>query len=421
MSDELSNEEIDFSYILKQSFQAPLEADKDWSKENLLNQSEGDESLAARNIVIDAHQVPRSLFCPFCCAEYLFEFTLKDHLERFHTKQIKQNLRELRNKDPESGLKDMEIHHCSFCHAVFYYIGLLPKHIAAEHGREALDEWRDRNLEKLEIERENEPSINYVNCSPGLSLLFDDLDTCDSVRKLRRSESAKTLNSTPKIRSILKKTNNLSEKIIFSSASASLKRSKGEMVKRSTSVRRELRFDLPPLPKSPEEPVPEENKTATKRKFFDWMHLRGKEKQKPQMVDGVSPTKIVKKNIKVKSCKLVAKTLANQQQLFVTSTPNNGLDDFLGDMNEDSIDGNWKLAIQSQFKPSFFSTERFQCNQCKSKKTFFSNEELLHHLKENHSKISLKPNYRCSTCGSKYYRNLQLVRHCTMQHTPVKK
>jgi hypothetical protein len=190
-------------------------------------------------------------------------------------------------------------------------------------------------------------------------------------------------------------------------------------VKRSTSVRRELRFDLPPLPKSPEEATGSEIRSVNKRKFFDFALFAGK--KNPPLTEGISPTKIVRKNIKVKSCKLVAKTLAQQQELFVTSTPNNDLDNFLGELNDDSFDGNWKSAINNKFKPQFFSTERYQCNLCKG--SFCTNDDLLSHLKDNHSKIwgGLKPNYRCGSCGLKFFRNLLLIRHCSLQHTPIKK
>lgn len=409
-------EEIDISVILKRSFQAAL---GNGSKNNLLNESElEDVSGATRKIVEDAQRLPISLYCPFCSAEYMFEFTLKDHLQKIHTEDIKKHLKEIKRLSSDS--EDLNFYSCSYCNAIFYHFGLLPKHINQKHGPEFLDEWRNKNLEKFEIERENEPSINYVTCSPGLSILFDALDTCEGgVRKLKRSASTKTIDTSPQLKSILKKTNNLSGKIIFSPASASLKRTKGEIIRRSASVRRELRFDLPPLPKSPLEDsnnlLKTDIKENRKKTFMDWMMFSGKDKQQQVLSEGVSPSKMVKKNIKVKSCKYVAQTI-NQ---MVTSTPNNDLDDFLNDSGDDSIGGNWKFAIKNKFQPTFMCMERFQCNFCKA--TFSNNPELKAHMKQNHWKISLKPSYRCGQCGSKFYRNQFLLRHCQLQHTPVKR
>ncbi|CAO1361134.1 unnamed protein product [Diamesa serratosioi] len=363
-------------------------------------------SIAAGNIL---ENMPKNmLYCPFCADGYMFEFTMKDHLKRHHTEEIR-NL----TKDTES-LKDQNCS-CCYCGAVFYQAGLIPKHINTAHGRVLLDQWfnMNGNFQKYDFGKENEPSVRLANCSPGLSDLFNGLDTCDSIKRVKRSDSVNS-SSLAIPRSILKKTD-FSGRIILTPESASIRRTINSL-KRTASARRELRFDLPPIPLSPEEskltlPPSPAGKKPKNRQFLRWNIFSYR--KSPPPINRRSP---VKRKIKAKSCKYSNKS-ANQ---IITSTPIHGLDDHESCMDEvdNTIGSNWKTALKSNFKPLFLTAERYQCNYCKLK--FTTNPDLIIHQKDNHSKLTLNPPYRCGQCGTKFYRNSYLVRHCHFSHTPVK-
>lgn len=267
---------------------------------------------------------------------------------------------------------------------------MIPKHINSAHGRVLLDQWfnMNENFKKYDIGKENEPSVRLANCSPELSDLFNGLDTCDSIKRVKRSDS---VNSTPVAipRSILKKTD-FSGRIILTPESASIRRTINSL-KRSASARRELRFDLPPIPLTPEEskltlpPFPAGKKPKT-RQFLRWNIFSNR--KSPPPINLRSP---VKRKIKAKSCKYSNKS-ANQ---IITSTPIHGLDDDESCMDEadNTIGSNWKTALKSNFKPLFLTAERYQCNYCKQK--FTTNHDLIIHQKDNHSKLTLNPPYRC--------------------------
>ena len=293
----LEADQIDFSKYLSEPFHATLDKSQkvvitEGDDENKLMKDELYLSFEAGKIVSDALHIPRSLYCPFCADEYMFEFTLKEHLKQKHYDDIKKM-----SKCDESASQAT----CPACKAFFAFAALVPKHIVNVHGRKALEEYLKNEAENiLELKNEQEKEIRFVTCSPGLSDLFNDMDTCDSVKKLKRSESSRSLDSNPQLRSILKKTNN-SPRIFFSPASASIRRTR-ENIKRSASVRRELRFDLPPLPKSPEEPPPAKIPNLLKsseNKFFNWNLFS---KKKNIIITKTSP---VKKKIKTRSCKYV--------------------------------------------------------------------------------------------------------------------
>jgi hypothetical protein len=339
------------------------------------------------------------LICCFCAQEYLFEFTMKHHLLQEH----KRELQALDNWPTN-------LHYCDYCKAGFYYKSLVPKHIAFSHSKKLLDEYfsRDNNLQRFQIDKENldEPSFKLLDCSPGLNELFDDF-TCDSVKKFRRNDNSVT--ATPK--SILKKTPFSGKIVILSPESAALRRTINNL-KRSASARRELRFDLPPLQPSPEGrdfvPLPPLNfNTPPKKKKF-WHFLS---RRSPPPINGK-----IKRKIREKACKLSNRSIINH---MVTSTPR-GCDMFDSSELEceeldNSISGNWNTATKSSdFKPLFLSAERYQCNICREK--FDSNCELLTHQKLKHKWISFKPAFRCGSCGSKFFRNSLLVRHCHYQH-----
>jgi hypothetical protein len=349
------------------------------------------------------------LICPFCCEEYLFEFTIKNHLRKEHSEEIKK-------------LDNWPInqHFCPYCNAMFYYKALLPRHIVFAHSKKTLDEWFsiDDNLQKFQIDRENqqEPSFKLLDCSPGLSTIFNELDTCDSIKKFKRNDS--TFTATP--RSILKKTPHSGKIVILSPETVALRRTLNNL-KRSASARRELRFDLPPLQTSPEmtkcDSLPSMNFESPQKRNSFWSFLSKGRRSKsppPPPINGR-----IKRRIREKACKLSNKS-ANH---IITSTPMSfsyyDSDVDAGEEHENSIGGNWRSATKSNdFKPLFFSAERFQCNLCREK--FDSNYELLNHQKEKHKWISLRPSFRCGSCGTKFFRNSLLVRHCHHQHTPLK-
>lgn len=350
--------------------------------------------------------LPRNMLtCPFCCDEYLFEFSMKEHLKKHHSEEIRK-----------LDSWPVEQFFCDYCRAMFYYSSLIPKHIYFAHGKETLDDHFkiNNNFQKYQIDKENEPSIKFLDCSPGLSDWFNDLDTCDSIKKFKRGFNSvdATPVSTPK--SILKKTPYSGKIVILSPESAALRRTINSL-KRSASARRELRFDLPPMQGSPPEAKdaislpPLTFQSPPKKKFWSFFSSR----KSPPPIN----TKI-KKKIRVKACKMSNRS-ANQ---MVTSTPMHGLDDSDDDGCDEldhSIGSNWKTALKtSHFRPLFLTAERFQCNFCQAK--FDSNAELLFHQKNSHRRISLLPPFKCGQCSSKFYRNTHLVRHCHHQHTPSK-
>lgn len=352
MNSSTSLGSIDFSAILEEEFRAMEEKD-----------SGQDISVLAGEIVTNALHIPRSIFCPFCADEYMFQFTLKDHLKREHLEELQKQIERQKRAEVLEDVTLSASHACPICGALFFHFGLVPKHIHQRHGRAFLQQWQKENAENL-ARREDEPSILYAKCSPGLSEIFDALTTNEKVKPVPEVKVA-----TPS-KSILKKTPK--GKIIVSPSSVSIRRTKSDYVKRCTPVRRELRFDLPPLKKkSPEEqlpPMPRDTIRSSWRLPFGWRRQKIK-----------SPPK----------------------STVLTSTPINTL----GDASD---------------VPSFFALERFQCARCR--KTWDNNAELLQHLKEHHrsARHFMRPHYRCAQCGATFYRNNYLVRHCHFHHTPLK-
>jgi len=351
------------------------------------------------------------LICPFCSEEHLFDFSMRQHLKKFHHDEM---------------LKidswPVPRHHCIYCNAFFYYASIVPKHIGFAHGKELLDQWLNNveNFQKYQIDKANDPSINLVACSPDLSKLFNELDTCDSIKKFRRADDMpSTPQRTP--RSILKKTPFSGKIVILSPESAALKRTINNL-KRSASARRELRFDLPPLLVTP----PDKNNRSLqaldlnaspnkKKKFWNFFSSRNK-----------SPPPIntqIKRKIRSKACKMSNRS-ANQMNQMITSTPIGHLDESDEedgcDELDNSIGSNWKSALKtSSFRPLFLAAERWQCNHCLEK--FPDNPALVKHQKDSHrGRITLKPGYRCGQCGTCFFRNRFLVKHCHHQHTPTK-
>lgn len=350
--------------------------------------------------------VANMLTCPFCSEEYLFEFTMKAHLQKHHHDEISD----------KSTWPSFEFY-CPYCEAMFYYSSVIPKHIYLAHGKETLDEHfkADENLQKYQIDKENamEPSVKFVDCSPGLSSMMNELDTCDSIKRLKLG--SESVHSTPvkSPRSILKKTPYSGKIVILSPESVALRRTINSL-KRTASARRELRFDLPPLQKSPSDTPCDIAMSPKRRPKKHFWNIFAYKKSPPPI------NQKIKKKIRAKACKMSNRSL-NQ---MVTSTPMACLDDSDDDDGCDELDhtigSNWKTALKtSSFRPLFLSAERFQCNFCQAK--FDCNAELLKHQSQHHNKRRLlsRP-FKCGQCSSKFYRNKTLVRHCNHQHTPSK-
>lgn len=392
---------------------------------------EEDTSITASN-VSNALQMTRNLFCPYCADGFLFEFTLKEHLKKVHEDLLKESI--LRKRTQEQLLRDhipngnenndyslLETnleHNCPFCGAIFHHLGLIPKHIANYHGDNILKLWQfqGNNLEKVKAAKLNEPSILYAACSPGLSDIFDNIDEITTTSNYMNDKQF-----TPVLKSILKKTTS-TNKIIYSPSSASIRRTKYLAIKKSNSVRRELRFEVPPknisdssstLLENLSTQIQNQNSPATSSKLKKF-HLKNLFTKRPPS------NKHMFNNVLIKQ----------SPSKMITSTPINFLDEHYRNNNKNNINNsesisttnknNWKTTIRNNHRPLFFDTERFQCAHCK--KTWTNNAELLIHLSQYHKGVRnwLRPHYRCGQCGATFFSNRFLVRHCHQQHTPIK-
>uniref|UniRef100_A0A182JUM9 C2H2-type domain-containing protein n=1 Tax=Anopheles christyi TaxID=43041 RepID=A0A182JUM9_9DIPT len=135
-----------------------------------------DLNLLVKNIVKILLTTSKYLHCPFCADEYLFEFTLKHHLLKNHERDLEKIVR-----SPDASIRFCESNICPYCGALFYYISALPKHIMNSHSRECLMKWQAIEQENSLVRKlANDPSIQCVPCSPGLSDFFDELTTGNS-------------------------------------------------------------------------------------------------------------------------------------------------------------------------------------------------------------------------------------------------
>lgn len=381
-----------------------------------------DVSIAAGNIVSNALQLTRNLFCPFCAEAYMFEFTLKEHLKKAHHNLLTKQLTTQRNADEPMNGSFMSanqhlLHNCPFCGAAFVQFVLIPRHILTYHGADIYNLWKrqDGNIAKVEAAKENEPPIKFATSSSGMTDFFDELSTTtdgcssnsctepmqmegvDQIAAIAESLVGSAHKTQPAPKSILKKTPNKSTRIICSPSSAAIRRSKSDVVKRSVSCRRELRFD-PSTKKSP---------TLS-------------------LVAKVSPKQQKKRNGKLLQFvsmfyRKKGKSATNATNNIVTSTPITFLDDNDDDDDDDPIFSRrktWK-STRRQNRPLFFDSERFQCAFCR--KTWESNDDLLAHLSGHHRGVKqwLRPQYRCSLCGATFYHNAYLIKHSQLQHTPA--
>lgn len=358
----------------------------------------------------------------------MFEFTLKDHLKKRHGNEIMAMA--AKNKT----ISDVyEIHTCFYCGAVFYHFALIPLHLAQHHDPEILRQWQAvaGNMTELMNQKDFCPSIELVGCSPDISKMLGSLDI--SGAKERKGFSAP---DTPTLKSILKRKTNISGRIIFSPSSASLRRIGGDVTRRSNnSVRRELRFDLPapsptpspekddgiaPLVNNPLERL-REGPAQTKRKWYQFGFSKRDEDEGLLSVEEYFCNRRGKNKYQ-NNCSV------NQP---ITSTPISFIDG-PAPFAVPKIRRWWlcfgsqKLKVpkldpeSSSFRPSFYASERFGCRFCRTK--FYSNAELLKHLKREHSRMKrlFRSSYECGECQMRFYRNSSLVKHCN-HHTPKKR
>lgn len=364
-------------------------------------------SLVAGSIVSNASQAVRHLFCPFCGESSLFEHTLKAHLKTMHSDQLRKCAHFIDNNGASNRAS---IHNnfdknvsCSFCGAMFVHVELLSKHIAAHHGTMCLNVWHQQQREQSEPKKDSEkllePTILYAHCSPGLSDLFDKISTndIDGVRS--------------PLKSILKKSNTKSaaHRIICSPSSAGIRRTKNTttLVRRTSSARRELRFDVA------DENQPRANCEMPPLKIAR-DQLPTKKRQRHGCLMGLFG-------------RCVSSRKTKSPRRIITSTPNNFLDECDATANLMGAivtnEKNWRAITHGpqRNKPLFSLLERFQCAHCQ--RAWENNADLLTHLDEKHKngRRWFQADYRCGTCAATFYSNRFLVRHCHAHHTLVKR
>lgn len=377
------------------------------------NDSLMDLSQIADGIISNAIHIPRCLYCPFCAAEYMFEFSLKDHLKKVHLNEI------MEIASRKKSVTDIyEINICPFCTAIFYHFVLIPVHLAQHHSPSQLQKWQetDGNMTELKNRKNECPSMELIACSPGMSDLLKSLD----ISGKGRGEKPST-----QLKSILKRKTNMSGRIIFSPSSASLRRIGDDHSKRNTSARRELRFDLPANQEhnytlEASDPLYRLRESPTPKKRKKWKQLFTKETE----VD-----------MKSSNPKKPRQKRPQKNSSMITSTPISFLDttDFvpLHALKKAKNTSIWtrifkfrsKVGVTTKdnsFLPSFYASEKYKCAVCKLR--FEDNAELRSHLKDKHLRILavFRAQYECGQCLKKFYRNNRLVYHCHYHHTPQK-
>lgn len=258
-----------------------------------------------KNIVKILLSTSKYFHCPFCADEYLFEFTLRHHLLKNHEDDLSKIV-----QSPDSSIKFCDSNICPYCGALFYYISALPKHIMNSHSRDCLIKWQAIESENsLQKRFAAEPSIKCVPCSPGLSDLFEELNTDSSRKKKHRIHRRK---ASPLYKSALKNANRLSaSKRSESWVSCDFEFSTGDpaVSRKSGTVRRELQFDalaLDPTSAPDAEVASSVKKPKRARKRFN--------------------LKLPKPKIGLKKY-VLSKFTKKYRCKIVTSTPNNFLDD----------------------------------------------------------------------------------------------
>ncbi|XP_058460913.1 uncharacterized protein LOC131436289 [Malaya genurostris] len=250
-----------------------------------------------RNIVKILLSTSKYFHCPFCADEYLFEFTLRHHLLKNHQEDLTKIV-----QSPDSSIKFCDDNICPYCGALFYYISALPKHIMNSHSRDCLIKWQTIVKENsLQKKFSAEPSIKCVPCSPGLSDLFEELNTGSETNRKKNRPYRREI--SPLYKSALKNANRMSA----SKRSESWVSCDFEFSKHSrapSAARRELQFDAALSENMSNEASGK--KTKRSRKHFNFKALKPK---------GSLKKFVLSKFTKKYRCKIV------------TSTPNNFLDD----------------------------------------------------------------------------------------------
>lgn len=393
-----------------------------------ISQADLNISVIAGNIVSSAVQATRHLFCPFCADCFLFEFTLKNHLKKEHSRLLQKHCKTFcfeSATDSANSLPTIEHQFdkvCSFCGAIFLYNGLLPKHIINYHGALCFTVWEQQQQkdtikllpgEKLSIDNyidsaSKEPTILYAECSPGISDIFDKISTDD------HDSIDLTIDRTP-LKGILKKSAMKSARIICSPSSSCIRRTKNTtLVRSSSSARRMLQFDISgsPSPKKNESLI----KTKPKNNNNENENFENNHKSVGRTI----------RKILFGRCASNLRRKKSPRKKIITSTPINFLDeqDYSQECNAyiKISNRNWKSTLQKQKnRPLFSLLERFQCAHCKQ--SWENNADLLTHLNEKHKHVRrwFQADYRCGMCSAKFFSNRFLVRHCHLHHTPVQR
>ncbi|XP_073972984.1 uncharacterized protein [Rhodnius prolixus] len=341
-----------------------------------------DASMMVNDFMTDT-TLPTRICCPFCILDFGFEFILKDHIKKSHSRELKVVLK----RNPG----DIDFHQCPFCQAKFYNKELLPKHVIRKHEICVVNMFSGFSPEKyvycrfcphkslrkhykllmIHIEQKHFKVFErfIVSKYSNITKSFEDIIKLETGKEGNKynspglSEKMIKLttkdNSSPSIKSILKPSTaypiDTSEKI-FKSPELSMYQNLN-VVKRK--ARRTLRFDLPDSPEyqDKENTNPKKQKLSKRSK---WTILKSKGIQK------------------------------------LDSQPNT-----LGSESED-------------MKTRCF---QFMCALCSA--AFDMNVKLLEHLRCKHKGLKLQAQYKCGECKAKFYRNSFLVRHCWFHHGPL--
>lgn len=345
-----------------------------------LNSNEA--SMMVNDFMTDT-TLPTRICCPFCILDFGFEFILKDHIKKTHSRELKVVLK----RKPGN----INFHQCPFCQAKFYIKELLPKHVIRKHEICVVNMFSGFSPEKyvycrfcphkslrkhykllmIHIEQKHfkvfEKFIvsKYSNITKSLEDIIN-LETGKQGNKYSSPGLTKKMiklttkdDLSPSIKSILKPSTaypiDTSEKI-FRSPEPTLYENLNEIKRKAC---RTLRFDLPDSPEFEDK----ENKNTKKQKTSKcskWTILKSK---------GI-------------------------QTLDTVGTESDHLKET-------------KLSPRCQY----------MCALCSE--AFDMNVKLLEHLRRKHKGLKLQAQYKCGECKAKFYRNSFLVRHCWLHHRPL--
>lgn len=370
-------------------------------------------SIIANQFVSEACSMAIHLYCPFCPAEFPYEFTLKDHIKNIHPQELKSIVR---SKDC-----DIKFHLCPFCHAKFYVKELLPKHVLHKHQESVITlstgidltiyaqcrfcphKVLHKHVKRLMVHIEKKHYKEFLaliqNQTSNLLMNPEDLKYFDAdiseasfttgLNKDMNKLSTKDSSQAVKKKSILKPVSKYSGAKNFVNLNKLQENDTSlsgtfQEIKIRGSARRKLRFDLP---NSPEDDHNKENilnqfrKQKTRKSR--WRLFFGKRR-----MDKVNKTQATGRRMD--------SPLKGSDD---NSTPIFSTVGFKGEGVE-------QLAVL-----------QFKCGLCFE--GFDNNAHLLDHLRRLHRGLNLQPQYRCGECHAKFYRNSFLVRHCWYHHTPL--